>query len=198
MNDYILARHILEGLVHNLNNHLNLILGYSQRLEKTHPELKESIKIYDAGIKIDDTLKNLIHHLGSKALAFEQELYLNKWLDQELEYLQHDLNIKHHVCIEREDQESSKLLKISPLYLSLWYEAVLLKLSSYTDSFRLKTGICEKEKLSCLYIKPDMQLSRAQIQDLCVAPKCELLGMEAVPIQSAWDSQEKALMGLLL
>ena len=62
MNDSILAR---------------IILGYAQRLSKSHPELKARNKIDYAGIKIYNLLKDLACHFAGK--AFEQDIRLNHW-----------------------------------------------------------------------------------------------------------------------
>ncbi|MCB5265790.1 MAG: hypothetical protein LHW41_06080 [Candidatus Cloacimonetes bacterium] len=77
MNDSILARSHLEGLVHELNNHLNLILGCAQRLSKSHPELQASCKIDNARIMIYNLLKDLACQCAGK--AFEQDIRLNHW-----------------------------------------------------------------------------------------------------------------------
>ena len=77
MNDSILARSNLEGLGYKLNNHLNLILGYAQRLSKSHLELQANCKIDNAGIKIYNLLKDLASHFAGK--VFEQDIRLNHW-----------------------------------------------------------------------------------------------------------------------
>ncbi|MCB5271637.1 MAG: hypothetical protein LHW56_07310 [Candidatus Cloacimonetes bacterium] len=198
MNDSILARIILEGLVHNLNNDLNLILGYAQRLNKSHPEFKETNIIYDAGIKVDDTLKGLVRHLESKSFAFEQDVCLDDWLDQELEYLQNNLLIKHKIVFTRQDQVKGQILRISPLYLALWLESKLLRLSSYDDSLRIQTGVSEHDKQPCLYLKMDLELEPKQIESLCQSPRCELLPEGAFPFKSIWESESKAIIGISL
>ncbi|MCB5261597.1 MAG: hypothetical protein M0Q16_07675 [Candidatus Cloacimonetes bacterium] len=198
MNDKILARIILEGLVHNLNNHLNLILGYAQRLSKSHPELKETSIIYDAGINIDNTLKGLARHLEGNSFAFEQDTCLNDWLDQELKYLQHILIIKHKIVFTRQDQVQGQSLKIQPLYLALWYESKLLRLSSFADCLQIQTGICRQDQQPCLYLKLKHKLTPKQIKALCQDPQSELLLGQAFPLKSIWNSEDKTLMGLLL
>jgi hypothetical protein len=197
MNDVILARQILEGLVHNLNNQLNLILGYSQRLTRAHPELKECAKIYTAGIMIDDTLKELTQQLGNRSLASNQELCLNDWLDRELVFLQHNLPLKHHIAFERKDLVLPKTLKIAPLYLGLWYESILLKLSSYAANMQIKTGVGERDEQYCLYLIPHITLTEQQIELLCTPPESELIDHQNFPIITVWDSSENAIMGLI-
>lgn len=198
MEDNILARLILEGLVHNLNNHLNLILGYAQRLNKSHPELNETSKIYNAGIEIDNTLKDLARHLEDKSLAFKQDICLNDWLDQELSYLQHNLLIKHKIVFNRQDQVMGQKLSFQPLYLALWYESKLLRLSSYAESLQIQTGITENNGDPCLYLQLDSELTPQHIEDLCQDPHCELLPREAFPIKSVWDNENNTIRGLIL
>lgn len=198
MEDNILARLILEGLVHNLNNHLNLILGYAQRLNKSHPELNETSKIYNAGIEIDNTLKDLARHLEDKSLAFKQDICLNDWLDQELSYLQHNLLIKHKIVFNRQDQVMGQKLSFQPLYLALWYESKLLRLSSFADCLQIQTGICRQDQQPCLYLKLKHKLTPKQIKALCQDPQSELLLGQAFPLKSIWNSEDKTLMGLLL
>ncbi|MCB5251850.1 MAG: hypothetical protein RBR69_03370 [Candidatus Cloacimonadaceae bacterium] len=196
MDDKILARNILEGLVHNLNNHLNLILGYAQRLSNSHPELKETKIIYAAGIEIDKTLKDLAHHLEGISFAFEQDICLNDWLDKELEYLQHSLSIKHKIVFTRQDQVKGQNLSISPLHLALWYESKLLRLSSYADRLQIQTGVCEHDGKPCLYLLPQLELKPGQIKDLCKSPESELLPMKPFPIKSLWNYEGKSIMGI--
>lgn len=198
MNDKILARNILEGLIHNLNNHLNLILGYAQRLSSSHPELKETSKIYTAGIEIDKTLKNLAYHLEGISFAFEQDICLNDWLDQELEYLQHSLSVKHKIIFTRQDLVKGQNLKIQPLYLALWYESQLLRLSSYAESLQIQTGVSEQDNKPCLYLQTDLELGPKQIKDLCKSPCSELLPKGAFPIKSIWNDEDKTIVGILV
>jgi len=197
MNDIILARQILEGLIHNLNNQLNLILGYSQRLTRAHPELKESAKIYDAGIKVDDTLKDLTKLLASRSLAIAQDLSLNDWLGLELDFLQHNLELKHHIVFEREDMVLQTKLNIAPLYLGLWYETILLKLSSYAENMQIKTGVGERDERYSLYLIPHITMNERQIELLCTPPQSELIDQQSFPITTVWDSNDKAIIGLI-
>ncbi|MDY0319617.1 MAG: histidine kinase dimerization/phospho-acceptor domain-containing protein, partial [Candidatus Cloacimonadaceae bacterium] len=74
MKEKILTRHILEGLIHNLNNPLNLILGYSQILRKAQPDNAEIAKIYQAGIRMDEVLKELYNRISERSFELIQEI----------------------------------------------------------------------------------------------------------------------------
>ncbi len=197
MSDRILARHILEGMLHNINNHLNLILGYSQTLGKKNPGLREAAKIYDAGIKIDDTLKDLSRQLWDRSFAFAEQQDLSLWLDNELRYLNHYLPVKHHIIFDRDDLTEGQKAMIAGLDMSVWYEDKLLKLSKLSQRFKLQTGITTDEGMSALYLIPEIELDEGQLSLLCQDPVCEMMGDSKFPIESRWDPSDKMLKGLI-
>ena len=197
MTDKILARYILEGMLHNINNHMNLILGYSQTLQKNHPELKEAHKIYKAGIHIDDTLKDLSRQLWERSFAFYEEMDLSSWVKKELSYLQHYLPIKHHLTLEHEDLASDQVIFIAHLDLALWYESRLLLLTGISDSLHLKTGVALYNDKPALYLRFDQNLDQEQITALSAEPVCELIGQRQFPITSLWDPQTFTLYGVV-
>jgi hypothetical protein len=197
MSDKILARYILEGLMHNVNNHMNLILGYSQKLSKSHPEIKEAQKIFNAGILIDDALKDLSRQLWERSFSYYEELDLCSWLQAELDYLQNYLPIKHQVVFEINNIVESKQVFISKLDLAMWYESRLLILSGMAQTMKLKTGVIDHEGNPALYLAFSLELSPEQIDELLAELVCELIGDRHFPIISRWDNQNKQLLGVI-
>lgn len=129
MNDFPLAS--LEGLIHNIRTPLNLILGYSQQMQRidSSPKVEEYNKrIYKAGIQIENLLQGIWDALELRE-STQKETNLNKWLLGELALLQCDLKIKHRILFttiltEQEDTNA----KITPKTISLWFEAVVMGL----------------------------------------------------------------------
>jgi len=197
MSDNILARYILEGLIHNVNNHMNLILGYSQKMGKNHPDLLEAQKIYNAGIMIDDALKDLSRQLWDRSFFFYEDFDLGSWLGSELDYLQNYLPIKHHMVFDLTHHSENQRVFISKLDLAMWYESRLLILSSMAETMRIKTGVIVYETNPALYIEPSIQLSVSQIEALLADAVSELTGDRQFPILGIWDSEKSMLFGVI-
>ncbi|HRX75812.1 MAG TPA: hypothetical protein P5342_00020 [Candidatus Cloacimonadota bacterium] len=154
MKDTIALRLILEGLIHNLNNPLNLVLGYAQRMQQQYPDCADAQRIYKAGIQIDDMLKDITQKLWDNSFDTIQELCLRKWLDAELLYLNNYLPIKHHVRINRQDKVEDAEIAGSKLQLSLWYEQIVLDLLKHKEALTLETGICSYDGKLAIYLRP--------------------------------------------
>ncbi|MCB5259614.1 MAG: hypothetical protein PHY41_00365 [Candidatus Cloacimonetes bacterium] len=197
MNDYIPVQKVLEGLIHNLNNPLNLILAYSHRLKKDHPELTELDKIYDAGIKIDDLLKELYQLLIDKALAQKTEICLNDWLSGELEYLQHYLPIKHTISFVRQDNLQNLHKEVNPLELALWFETALLCLMAENDSMEIRTGVSEYEDSYAVYLIPNRVLPDSIAHTLILKAKSHIVESEG-SIKSVCNKERNTLWGVLI
>ena len=199
MEDIILLRRILEGLIHNLNNSLNLILGYAQRLQTIHPEVSEAEKILKAGFQIDDQLQMLTAKLMENTLTAPQQLDLNEWLEQELKYLQNYLPLKHKLVPVIQPTKTSMSAMVSPLILSAWLEAKLLIMvnSDSSENQDVTLSIVLHRDKAALRIG----FSHALEQDLwkrimIETPESSLADPEQ-KLRSFWDADSNSLLGIL-
>lgn len=195
--DRIALKHILEGLVHNLNNPLNLILGYAQRLRQIDPECSEAERIYKAGIAIDDTLKELTMKLWSNSFDLSIELDLALWLSGELKYLKHYLPVKHHILFVREDEADMPAVLASPLSLSIWYESVLGALMAIKQTLQLKTGICYYQEHAAIYLELPDDIAELpelmQIAHLSYSPQLS----QSAKVKTEWEPASRRIYGVL-
>jgi light-regulated signal transduction histidine kinase (bacteriophytochrome) len=188
MSENIALKHILEGLIHNLNNPLNLVLGYAQRIKQEQPENQDAEKIYQAGIRMDDILRDISAKLWDNSYNIKQTLCLNEWLDTELRYLQNHLQIKHHVLFERDDTCEDARLTAAPLMLSQWYETVLGALLCGDGVLRLGTGVCQYQQKAALYIRLDAEPTESEVESLLMP--------SGSPLTTIWDAESRSIYGV--
>lgn len=198
MKDIIAAKHIIEGLIHNLNNPLNLILGFAQKLKKSHPDEKDINIIYDAGIKMNSQLKELSASLYARSFAIAKELNLADWLSQEMVFLDNHLQLKHSVRFERKDlAEDSVMVESSELALALWFEEKLQKLLRSGTRGWIRVGTCLHEDKPALYIKPESVMSE-EIRELLLEDNDSSLYLPAEQVlKSHWNAEIKAICGVI-
>ncbi len=122
MKDISLA--VLEGLIHNIRTPLNLIMGYTQQLQKQsdNPYLA---RIYQATVKIDDMMQGTWAALEQRNPNVER-VCLNEWMQSELNLLNNYLQIKHHIIIHSRIPDVEVHAEISSLQLCNWLETLLL------------------------------------------------------------------------
>lgn len=118
-------RHILEGLNHNLNTPLNLILGYAQHLQGSYPGDPYLQKIIDAGLKIDHQLSNLMQAVHARLFQETESFELDVWLQRELSFLYCDLKIKRSVVFEQNSIPAQLMVRNSRSLLSLAFETII-------------------------------------------------------------------------
>lgn len=128
---------VLEGLIHNINTPLNVILGYSQQLKKQHPELNGLDYITQAGIQIDDLVQSLSRQLAQRFTAEEEVFDLRQWVQDEMLLLRNILEIKHSMHFQVSIPETELPVKSSPLMLSVFIESLMLHIRSCPE---IKTG----------------------------------------------------------
>ncbi len=134
-------RHILEGLIHNINTPLNLILGLSQQLQKQHPEIENIKKILNAGLQIDDVLQASYHSFLTNMRGEPEVFDLGSWLDNEIKYLNNDLQVKHRCLFTFQNPSQAMIVKDSPLKLGFYLESLIYILLERTTIQPLKIGI---------------------------------------------------------
>lgn len=126
-------KHILEGLIHNLNSPLNLILGFAQQLQKSNPELEKLHRILDAGLGMDDILRKTYLSFLNRINPEKQDLDLAQWVSDEICYLTNNLEIKHQ-CIFQYSQASNPVpVHSSALLLSFTLESLITLLLQKTS-----------------------------------------------------------------
>ena len=198
MNDSIILRHILEGLIHNLNNPLNLILGYSQRLKQVRKDCSEAEKIYRAGIEIDDMIKEVVQKLWDNSFDIKQKLNLIEWLEGELKYLRHHLPIKHQIVFQRVDTVDDARVMASPLQLAAWYESSLFVFLKAAPELKIITGVCRHADALALYIMPREPENISAEALFSGFSEGESSILEEKSIETAWDYDSKCLYGICL
>ncbi len=122
MKDISLA--VLEGLIHNIRTPLNLIMGYTQQLQKQsdNPYLA---RIYQATIKIDDMMQGTWAALEQRKPERER-ICLNEWLQSELNLLNNYLQIKHHILIHVHYPQNDVYAELATLEMCVWLENLLI------------------------------------------------------------------------
>lgn len=196
MKDIIAAKHIIEGLIHNLNNPLNLVLGFAQKMKKNHPDDKDIDIIYDAGIKMNRQLKELSSNLYARSFAISKTIKLGDWLDQELVFLENHLELKHSVRFERNDYAENPEIESSELALALWFEEKLQKLIRSGVRGRIRIGICLLEELPSLYVSPETGLDD-NLKEMLIQDCDSSLYLPAEQmLKSVWNPKINAVCGV--
>jgi len=121
---------VLDGLIHNINTPLNIIIGYSQQLKKQYPEIANLESITEAGIQIDDLVqacsRQYISRVQSEIVTFE----LGPWLEDEIRLLKNILDVKHSLRFELLQPEEKMMVRSSPLLLGLFIDALVLQVKT--------------------------------------------------------------------
>ncbi|MCB5235197.1 MAG: hypothetical protein LHW60_08175 [Candidatus Cloacimonetes bacterium] len=198
MRDIIAAKHIIEGLIHNLNNPLNLVLGFAQKLKKSHPDNKEINIIYDAGIKMNKQLKELSSNLYARSFAISKTIKLGDWLDNETVFLENHLELKHSMRFERKDYAENLEIESSELALALWFEEKLQKMIRSGVRGRIRIGVCLFDELPSLYISPETGLDENLKEMLLQDCDSGLYLSAEQTIKSAWNPTINAVCGARL
>jgi signal transduction histidine kinase len=121
---------ILEGLIHNINTPLNVIIGYAQQLQKQYPEIASLDKIKQAGLEIDDMIKLCSDEFVNRMDVSNREFELNKWMSDEVTFLKNILDVKHSVRFEVVPSEQDVKVHSNPLLLSLFFESLVLHIKN--------------------------------------------------------------------
>jgi signal transduction histidine kinase len=124
---------VLEGLIHNINTPLNVIIGYSQQLKKQYPEITTLDSITEAGLKIDDLVsassRHIVQRLNSERVTFD----LNQWLADEVKFLNNNLEIKHILRIDLNQEEKPIRVDSNPHLLGIFIESLILHIKGIPD-----------------------------------------------------------------
>lgn len=161
-------RHILEGLIHNLNTPLNLIMGYGQQLQKLHPEMEGLNKIVKASIEMDDFLKHTYKAFLDRFEPCAEEIDLYEFLASELKYFTNDLYIKHRCRFELVAPEHSLLVKTSRLALSYSLENLISGIIEQVSqaSLSMQFSFEEEADSACIKLIMDISMPKEDAQGL--------------------------------
>lgn len=196
-----LALHkVLEGLIHNINTPLNLILGYSQQLKKQYPDVQQLDRIYQAGLQIDDLVRsctrNMIQRLGKDKRSFD----VITWLSDEIKTLNDVLDIKHKIQIVTQLPATEIFVESSPLLLSLFIESLLIFASDKLELFASGTvnikpvmddfAVALTITLSNDFDKDDLKLYLTRVQSELEA----YAGITSIEFPFAWTCDEAEVL----
>lgn len=144
----IAMRKVLEGLIHNVNSHLNIILGYAQQLAKQNPEMIKLNTIYEAGLQIDNLMQSCANNLDQRIKSQQDELSLTSWLNDELLFLTNVLEVKHSVSFVVEIPSKEIIVETNPLLLGLYFESMILHVvRSWNTGAERRTATIALEKI---------------------------------------------------
>ncbi|MBM4403964.1 MAG: hypothetical protein FJ042_06260 [Candidatus Cloacimonetes bacterium] len=139
--DLMSFRIILEGLIHNINTPLNLVLGYTQQKMKDQPECEILPMIYTAGLKIDDILRNSYKNVIQRMIFRKTSFCLNQWLQDEIKFLENYLHFKHHCRIGLVMTSETVIVYASVMLLTVCFEKLMLSLTGQETKDLVEIGI---------------------------------------------------------
>jgi signal transduction histidine kinase len=91
---------LINGLAHNINTPLNLILGFAQQAQSANPQLEQLQKIFNAGLRIDDILTQTIKNMQYRE-SFETGYYsLVELVQNHITALMNNLKIKRSLALK--------------------------------------------------------------------------------------------------
>lgn len=89
---------VAAGIVHNLRNPLMGVLGFSELLQRKHPDLKELEYVVESANQISEMVENIL--AKSRHKKDIEPVNLNDLLQRELDFMQADLSFKRDVIPE--------------------------------------------------------------------------------------------------
>jgi signal transduction histidine kinase len=123
----------LEGLIHNINTPLNVILGYSQQLRKQHPEISGLEDITKAGLQIDDLVQSMSGQLAQRFFLEPDSFGLVAWLQNEIKLLRNILRIKHSLHFDLTLPETETEVYAPAYALGMVLESLVLFICRYPE-----------------------------------------------------------------
>ncbi|MCL2063874.1 MAG: ATP-binding protein [Candidatus Cloacimonetes bacterium] len=90
----------VQSIVHNLNTPLNSVIGFAQLISDEDPKNEDIKKIIMTASSMSDIIKYLLQKTVDDSIAMPIVVNINKLLNQELMFCNHDLFFKHNVTLE--------------------------------------------------------------------------------------------------
>lgn len=88
---------LVSGIAHNINTPLMGIYGMAQIIKMKHPEIKDVDSLITQVERINGIIRNLMWKSRQEQDQSYQEIDLRQLLDEELKFLEADLEFKHNV-----------------------------------------------------------------------------------------------------
>ena len=116
MNEQKLASigQLATGIAHNLNTPISIILSNAELLQLKHSDSPELDKIIRQVDRMGEIINGLLTKSKQEQIQYPQELDLNEMVENELEFLNSNLEFKHN--IEKEYKFASHLPLIQGIY----------------------------------------------------------------------------------
>ncbi len=114
---HIFLSQLLPGLIHNLNGPLGTITGRIELLSYKYQDIKEFDELLKMGFKLQANLENLSFKLVNERYLQPVEINLNRFLREEINFLNCDLFFKHQV--EKKEKFTLNIPQFSMPYLAL-------------------------------------------------------------------------------
>jgi len=171
---------VLEGLIHNLRNPLNLVVGYAQKLDNQNISDYKA-KIYQAGIKMDDLMQNTWDALQYRKCG-EGSTDLNEWLSYEMILMGNHLQLKHRILFETDISDKPHICNLPPLKLSQWLEDLIDQLLNQLPEGLISMHLTVAESIG-LIIRVNISDNLVSLHEL------SLVQTETVPLRISKDAQ---------
>jgi|GEM_PF-6047394 len=166
-----LFKHILEGLIHNVNNPLNLVLGYAQQLMKKYPHEASIEKLFKAAGNIDDIMGSTYTAFCSGTMLSPIETDLSQWVNNTLVLLRNDLDIKRNVSFTLKGFDHPCPVLIIPVLLQTLMEAVIydIRFHALDLSQTLTIELWERcgAFVQMLFSCPTYDFTQASLEGFC-------------------------------
>ncbi len=93
---------LVEGIVHNINSPLNVIVGYTQLLQRDIGANSDLDKIIAASNNIAANVKKLLMKIREDSIAMMRPINLNAIIEQELDMCKHNIFFLHNVALKKD------------------------------------------------------------------------------------------------
>jgi PAS domain S-box-containing protein len=133
MNEQKLASigQLATGIAHNLNTPISIILSNAELLELKYSDSPELDKIIRQADRMSEIINNLLTKSKQEQIQHPQDLDLNDLIENELEFMNSNLEFKHNV--EKEYKFASHLPNIKAVY-SDFSQSILNILQNAVDA----------------------------------------------------------------
>jgi signal transduction histidine kinase len=158
---------LINGLAHNINTPLNLILGFAQQAQSANPQLDQLQKIINAGLRIDDILNQTIKNIQFRE-SFETGYYdLIEIVRNQISALMNNLKIKRGLALKLSLPTDPLMISTISALPCLLFEHILCGLSEQNgipleisvksiDNDAAITLVCEDRQIVWHELIPDM------------------------------------------
>ncbi|RMG61259.1 MAG: hypothetical protein D6715_13990, partial [Calditrichaeota bacterium] len=107
----------LPGLIHNINGPLGTVMGRIELMQYKHPELNELDELIRVGYRLQAILDNVSFKITQEKYDRPTEINFNRFLREELTFLNCDLFFKHQV--EKVSEFGENIPQFRARYVSL-------------------------------------------------------------------------------